>query len=113
VRHYPAVEIVEEHSHTKKDAPSGTAADTAWQLAAAKGGEARDIPIHSVRIPGLYSNQTVVFGGTGEVLRLTHETYGVAAFGPGILAGLTYASVASGVARGVGLAFEHARASRT
>lgn len=110
VRHYPHVEILEEHSHTKKDAPSGTAADTAWQLAAAREGD-REVPVHSVRIPGLYSNQTVIFGGTGEVLRLAHETYGVAAFGPGILAGLTYTAVATGVGRGVGLAFEHARAS--
>ncbi|TDJ69177.1 MAG: hypothetical protein E2O39_12185 [Planctomycetota bacterium] len=109
VRHYPHVEIVEEHDHKKRDAPSGTAADTAWQLAAARPGDARDVPIHSIRIPGLYSNQTVIFGGTGEVLRLTHETYGVDAFGPGILAGLAYTAVASGVGRGIGVAFEQAR----
>jgi 4-hydroxy-tetrahydrodipicolinate reductase len=103
-RFLPAVEIIEEHHATKKDAPSGTAADTANQLARVTGAD--EIPVHSVRLPGLYSNQTVVFGGHGEVLRIGHVTYGLDAFGPGILAGLRYVAGAEGVARGIGLAFE-------
>lgn len=103
VRFLPSVEIVEEHHESKVDAPSGTAADTAVQLAAVRGGDAADIPVHSVRIKGLYSNQTVLFGGPGEVLRLTHEVYTNEAFGPGILASLRYtASAPPGVQRGVG-----------
>lgn len=102
--HLPALEILEEHHESKRDAPSGTAIDTAEQLASA--GHGRSVPIHSIRLPGLYSNQTVVFGGMGEVLRITHEAYGLEAFGPGIRAGLFYAAQAEGVARGIGHAFD-------
>ncbi|MFT5051512.1 MAG: 4-hydroxy-tetrahydrodipicolinate reductase [Chlamydiales bacterium] len=102
--HLPALEIIEEHHVRKRDAPSGTALDTAEQLAAA--GHAGPIPIHSTRLPGVLSNQSVVFGGEGEVLRIRHETYGREAFGPGIRAGLAYAAQAHGVVRGIGHAFE-------
>jgi len=108
-RFLPAVEIIEEHNATKKDAPSGTAADTAIQLARVTGAD--EIAVHSVRLPGLYSNQTVVFGGRGEVLRIGHVTYGLDAFGPGIIAGLRYVAQAEGVARGVGHAFDTGRTS--
>ena len=64
------------------------------------------IPIHSLRLPGILSNQEVVFGGRGEVLRLVHETYGLDSFSSGILSSLRYAATAQGVGRGVGLAFE-------
>ena len=85
---FPKVEIVEEHHHTKVDAPSGTAADTAQRLAQRRGEDLDQIAVHSLRLPGLYSNQSVVFGSPGEVLRIEHETYGLEAFGPGILVGL-------------------------
>lgn len=106
----PSVEIVEEHHHEKLDAPSGTAADTAVQLARVRGVDPADIPIHSLRLQGLYANQSVVLGGPGEVLRITHQTFGLEAFGPGILAGLRYVAQAQGVARGIGHAFEWQRA---
>ena len=109
-RFLPALEIIEEHKHTKKDAPSGTALDTAAQLARARGVAPSEIPIHSLRLPGLYSNHMLVFGGTGETLRLTHETFGLDAFAPGILAALRYAARAEGVTRGLGPAFELAGA---
>ncbi|QHG92260.1 4-hydroxy-tetrahydrodipicolinate reductase [Coxiella endosymbiont of Amblyomma sculptum] len=32
-----------------------------------------DIPIHSVRLPGLFSHQLVLFGGKGEVLTIRHD----------------------------------------
>lgn len=105
----PSVEIVEEHHQTKLDAPSGTAADTAVQLAEVRGCDPADIPIHSLRLQGLYSNQSVVFGGPGEVLRITHQNYGLEAFGPGILTALRYVAQAEGVARGIGHAFEWQR----
>ena len=108
-RYFEAVEVLEEHHATKVDAPSGTAADTARQLAEQQGREPGSIPIHSLRLPGLYANQSVVFGGLGEVLRLRHEVQSQAAFGPGILASLRYVMAAEpGVRRGVGHAFEHA-----
>ena len=106
-RFLPSVEIIEEHHASKVDAPSGTALDTAYQLAGERGLEPSAIPIHSLRIRGLYSNQSVVLGGEGEVLRIRHEVYGHAAFGPGILAGIRYLMGAEpGVRRGIGHAFE-------
>lgn len=105
-RYLSSVEILEEHHIGKKDAPSGTAAHTARLLGEALGRPAEAIPIHSVRLAGLYSNQSVMFGGAGEVLTLTHRTYGNAAFGPGILASLRYARSAEGVEVGIGVAFQ-------
>jgi 4-hydroxy-tetrahydrodipicolinate reductase len=108
-RYLGSIEIIEEHHASKQDAPSGTAADTAAQLAVVRGIEPDEIPVHSVRLQGLFSNQTVLFGGPGEVLRLTHQTFGLEAFAPGILASLRYvARAAPGVRRGIGHAFEGA-----
>ncbi|MCB9916520.1 MAG: 4-hydroxy-tetrahydrodipicolinate reductase [Planctomycetes bacterium] len=106
-RFFPDAEIVEMHGKHKKDKPSGTALDTAERMAAARDAEVEgSVPIHSVRLPGLYSNQEVMFGGLGEVLRLRHETYSMQCFEAGILAALRYASRALGVGRGIGAAFE-------
>lgn len=107
-RFYARAEIVEMHHADKLDAPSGTALYTAERMAAARGTQPAAIPIHSVRLPGLYSNQEVMLGGPGELLRLRHETYSPACFSPGILAALRYARGATGVGRGIGLAFEAA-----
>jgi len=106
-KHMQHVEITEEHNIHKADAPSGTAVDTALQLAAALNRPPDTIPVHSVRLPGLYSNQTVLFGAPGQILRLTHETYSLHAFGPGVLAALHYvADAPAGVLRGIGHALE-------
>ncbi len=105
-RFLKSVEIVEEHYSGKVDAPSGTAKDTAAQLEQALGRQPGSLGVHAVRVDGLYSNQQIIFGGTGEVLRLTHQTFGLEAFGSGILASLGYVAQAQGVARGVGHAFE-------
>ncbi|MEW6073021.1 MAG: dihydrodipicolinate reductase C-terminal domain-containing protein [Planctomycetota bacterium] len=99
--HFPACEIVELHHERKRDAPSGTALDTAARLAAARGGAPAAIPIHSVRLPGLYAHQEVLFGAPGETLTLRHDMASPAAFGPGILAALRYAARAVGVACGL------------
>ncbi len=106
-RFFPHAEIVESHSITKRDAPSGTSTDTAERISRARGEEEPgDTPIHSVRLPGVLSNQEVIFGGEGELLRLRHETYHLSSFSAGILAALRYAATAEGVGRGIGLAFE-------
>jgi 4-hydroxy-tetrahydrodipicolinate reductase len=73
-----ACEIVELHADTKRDAPSGTALATAAQL----GG---DVPIHSVRLPGLVAHQEVIFGALGQTLTLRHDTTSREAFVPGTL----------------------------
>ena len=104
-RHFASAEIVEMHHEKKKDAPSGTALDTAERMRAASDAKA-DIPIHSVRLPGLYAHQIVTFGAPGETYTLRHDMHGPEAFGPGILCGLRYAARASGIGRGIELAFE-------
>jgi 4-hydroxy-tetrahydrodipicolinate reductase len=73
-----ACEIVELHADTKRDAPSGTALATAARL----GG---DVPIHSVRLPGLVAHQEVIFGALGQTLTLRHDTTSRQAFVPGTL----------------------------
>ena len=103
-RHLPAVEIIERHHAAKLDAPSGTALDTRARLEALEQVDA--VPIHSVRLPGLYAHQEVQFGGPGETLTLRHDMQGPAAFGPGILAALRYTRRAQGVGVGIGLAFD-------
>ena len=77
-RYLPAAEIVELHADTKRDAPSGTSLATAARM----GG---DVPIHSVRLPGLVAHQEVILGGPGETLTIRHDTSSRAAFAPGVL----------------------------
>ncbi len=80
-RLFPHAEIVELHADTKVDAPSGTAKATAARL----GG---DVPIHSVRLPGLVAHQEVILGGPGETLTIRHDTTSREAFVPGVLKAL-------------------------
>jgi 4-hydroxy-tetrahydrodipicolinate reductase len=79
--HMPRAEIVELHHETKRDAPSGTAKATAEQLPG-------DVPIHSVRLPGLVAHQEVLFGGDGQLLTIRHDTFSREAFVPGVLLSL-------------------------
>ena len=80
-RSLPRAEIVELHADTKLDAPSGTAKATAARM----GGE---VPIHSVRLPGLVAHQEVILGGPGETLTIRHDTTSRDAFVPGVLRAL-------------------------
>ena len=80
-RHFAAAEIIELHHATKLDAPSGTALATS----VAMDGE---VPIHSVRLPGLVAHQEVILGGRGETLTIRHDTTSRDAFVPGVLLAL-------------------------
>ena len=77
----PRAEIVELHDEEKVDAPSGTARATAERI----GGS---VAIHSVRLPGLVAHQEVLFGGTGELLTIRHDTTSREAFTAGVLLAL-------------------------
>ena len=77
----PRAEIVELHGEAKKDAPSGTAKATAALL----GGE---VPIHSIRLPGLVAHQEVLFGSEGQLLTIRHDAYSREAYVPGVLLAL-------------------------
>jgi len=79
--YFPRAEIIELHHETKLDQPSGTARATADRLGGA-------VPIHSVRLPGLVAHQEVLFGGTGEVLTIRHDTVSREAFTGGVLLAL-------------------------
>jgi 4-hydroxy-tetrahydrodipicolinate reductase len=80
-RHLPAAEIIELHNAAKRDAPSGTAKATAQRI----GG---DVPIHSVRLPGLIAHQEVLLSDTGQLLTLRHDTLSRDSFAPGVLLAL-------------------------
>ena len=77
---FPHVEIVELHSQHKLDAPSGTAEATAERIRAVTG---HDVPIHSVRLPGLVAHQETLLGGEGQLLTIRHDATSREAFAPG------------------------------
>lgn len=95
--------IIEAHHENKLDAPSGTAHATAermreargedfeaqqtehFSLEGVRGGEYGGISVHSIRMPGVVANQSVVLGGPGEILRIEHITTGRECFMPGVV----------------------------
>lgn len=80
-------EIVEMHHDRKRDRPSGTALRLQQRLVART---RRDVPIHSVRLPGLVAHHRVIFGGRGEVLTLSHDSLSRDSFVPGVLAAVRH-----------------------
>lgn len=101
--YFDSVEIVEAHHDGKVDSPSGTAVRTAEMIAEARAGRAVDapyaeqpargqlvagVPVHSLRLRGVVAKQEVRFGGTGEVLTVTHDTHSPDAYRAGIRAAL-------------------------
>ena len=82
-RHMQAAEIVEYHHPAKLDAPSGTATRTAQLMAEAAGGA--EVPIHSVRLPGIVADQEVILGDVAQTLRIAHVTTDRTSFMPGVL----------------------------
>lgn len=96
------VEIIEFHHDGKEDAPSGTALRTAELIAknlsnktflkakkenipGSRGANAHNIPIHAVRLSGFVASQQVIFGNTGETLKISHDTINRECFMPGIV----------------------------
>ena len=80
-KHLPRAEIVELHHETKVDAPSGTAKATAEAM----GG---NVPIHSVRLPGIVAHQEVLLAETGQLLTIRHDAFSREAYVPGVLLAL-------------------------
>jgi 4-hydroxy-tetrahydrodipicolinate reductase len=119
-RHMDRAEIVELHHDGKRDAPSGTALRTAQLMAearcstppaleeeeslpGARGGRAAgDIPVHSVRLPGLVAHQEVLLGGQGQVLTIRHDTLDRSCFMPGVLLAIRKVRGLTGVVRDLG-----------
>lgn len=82
-RFFPDVEIVELHHEKKKDKPSGTARETASRIETVTRSATA---IHSVRLPGLVAHQEILFGGSGELLTIRHDSLTRESFVPGMLA---------------------------
>ncbi|HEX6593476.1 MAG TPA: 4-hydroxy-tetrahydrodipicolinate reductase [Bacillota bacterium] len=98
----PDVEIIEKHHDKKIDAPSGTAMKTVELIKQARkeksqghpeevetlrnvrGAEIEGIRLHSVRLPGLVAHQEVIFGGNGQTLTITHDSYNRESFMAGV-----------------------------
>lgn len=64
-------EITEIHRKNKRDAPSGTAKQIAAAVLQARGGFS-SATIHSLRCGNCCGTHTVIFGGDGERLEITH-----------------------------------------
>ncbi|HEV2061751.1 MAG TPA: dihydrodipicolinate reductase C-terminal domain-containing protein [Solirubrobacteraceae bacterium] len=77
-RHMARAEIVELHHDRKLDKPSGTAARTAEMMEG-------EVPIHSVRLPGLVAHQEVILGDVGQTLTIRHDSLDRESFMPGVL----------------------------
>jgi len=92
-KYFDNAEIIELHHNQKKDAPSGTAIKTALMMSQAKetfkkgncpetetiegsrgGTSYSDIQIHSVRMPGYIASQEVIFGSSGQIFKIRHDS---------------------------------------
>ncbi|MFS0722620.1 4-hydroxy-tetrahydrodipicolinate reductase [Paenibacillus sp. 1P07SE] len=101
-KYMPHVEIIEYHGDQKLDAPSGTSIKTAELIAetrqelrqgnpkeeelieGSRGGYYNGFRIHSVRLPGVFAQQEVIFGGHGQTLKIRHDSYERAGYMPGV-----------------------------
>lgn len=116
-RFYDSIEIIEAHHAGKVDSPSGTAVRTAELMAQARraegpvaaphvdqlarGQQVAGIPVHSLRLQGVVARQEVVFGGTGELLSVVHDTISPSAYEQGIRLALAALPTTVGVTVGL------------
>lgn len=120
-KYFPHVEIIEYHGDQKLDAPSGTSIKTAeWisevrqelrqgnpkeeeVLEGARGGYYNGFRIHSVRLPGVFAQQEVIFGAFGQTLKIRHDSYDRAGYMPGVNTAIKKIMSVTGMVYG----FEH------
>ena len=86
------IEVIEAHHHFKKDSPSGTADRMARVLADALGRDLRkvgvygrfgivgertkeEIGVHAIRAGDIVGEHTILFGGMGERIEVTHRAH--------------------------------------
>jgi len=103
-KYFDNAEIIELHHNQKKDAPSGTAIKTAQLMAEEKatfmagncaevetiqgsrgGTSYSDIKIHSVRMPGYIASQEVLFGSSGQIFKIRHDSMDRKCYMQGVL----------------------------
>ena len=122
--HMEGAEVIELHHNAKRDAPSGTARQTAAGIAAAReraglgplpadpttemvlegarGGEGPGgVRLHSVRLPGLVAHEEVIFGALGQSLTIRHDSYDRRSFMPGVLLAVRAVSDRPGLTVGI------------
>ena len=121
-RFFESVEIIELHHAGKADAPSGTAANTLREVAAARAaaglstipdattsdpagarGAVLDggVHVHSVRLPGLVAHQEALLGSEGELLTIRHDSLHRSSFMPGVLLAVRSALARPGLTVGL------------
>ena len=119
-KYMPNVEIIELHHDKKIDSPSGTAIKTAEMIESvrkesgidwekplgsdedkARGDKRSEVQIHSVRLPGLVAHQEVLFGGTGQLLTIRHDSIDRTSFMPGVLLAIRRASTIKALVYGL------------
>ena len=102
-KYFSDVEIIEAHHPYKLDAPSGTALKTAELIAShklqknssadvdlklnnngARGKHHHNIPIHSVRLSGVFAKQEVIFSSPSEILTIEHNALDRHSMMPGL-----------------------------
>ncbi|NMW59574.1 4-hydroxy-tetrahydrodipicolinate reductase [Mobiluncus mulieris] len=119
--YFESVEVIEMHHPDKVDAPSGTATATAKGIAAARaaagipmapdntqfdelgtrGGKIAGVPVHAVRLRGLYAHQEALLGNPGEQLVVRTDCFDRAAFMPGVLLALRQVGAHPGLTIGL------------
>ena len=105
---FDGIEVVELHHDRKRDAPSGTALETARRIVAARaaagagplhpdpteveslpGSRGGEVPggvrVHAVRLPGLVAHEEVLLGAPGQTLTIRQDSYDRSSFMPGVL----------------------------
>ena len=97
---FEAAEIVERHHAGKPDAPSGTALASAMGISegggqsvdgsdelvvGARGATVEGVRVHSLRLPGVISQQEIVLSNPGEVLSIEHLSTSYESFAAGAL----------------------------
>jgi len=110
-KYFDNAEIIEFHHNQKKDAPSGTAIKTALMMSQEKdnfkmgncdetetikgsrgGTSYNDIQIHSVRMPGFMASQEVIFGSSGQTLKIRHDSTDRKCYMNGVIMAVKYAA---------------------
>src|SRR3990167_340532 len=101
-KYIPNMEIIEMHHEAKVDSPSGTAMRAAEMIPegaakpnalaresretipGARGASLLNIPIHSVRLPGMLAHLEILFGNSGETITLRHDSIDRQCYMPGV-----------------------------
>lgn len=87
------IEIIDMHSESKLDAPSGTAIEFAEEMALrAPDKTYKDIMFHSIRAGNTPSSHRIIFGCMGEKMEISHDAYDWRCYAEGACDAVMYMS---------------------